>query len=75
MGGGRLIHRIDLFTGKYGKCCQNQLRYPMSSDLYIGFCYPPFEQLGPGLFYTKQIIKYLIDLSLLGLFRAKEANN
>ena len=29
------------------KCQVNQLRYRVDSDLYSGYRYPPFEQLGP----------------------------
>lgn len=28
---------------------ENLLIYPVDSDLYNGYCYPPFEQLGSGL--------------------------
>ena len=34
---------------KVDKCWQNRLYYPLVSDLSGGYCYPPFEQLEPGL--------------------------
>ena len=37
------------------KCKRNRVRYPVDSDLSGGKRYPPFEQLGPGLFLIFKI--------------------
>ena len=42
------IHRINRYPA--GKYYENQLRYPLDSDLSSEKCYPPFEKLEPGVF-------------------------
>ena len=39
------IHRINHYPA--GKYYGNQLRHPLDSDLFGGWRYPTFEQLGP----------------------------
>ena len=39
------IHRINHYPED--KYYENQLRYPLDSNLSGGWRYPPFEQLGP----------------------------
>ena len=44
----RAIHRITRYPA--GKYYENQLRYPLDSDLSSEECYPPFEQSELGVF-------------------------
>ena len=41
------IHRINHYPAD--EHYQNQLSYPVDSDLSSGYRYPPFEQPGPGV--------------------------
>ena len=41
----KAIHRI--YQHPLDKFWEYKLRYPSGSDLLAGWCYPPFEQLGP----------------------------
>lgn len=50
------IHWINCYP--VDNCSQNKLRYPSDSDLSGGWCYPPFEQLGPGLFFWKRFLEH-----------------
>ena len=36
------------FTIQWISIRETQLRYKLHKNLSIGWCYPPFEQLGPG---------------------------
>ena len=45
------IHWINRYPVE--KCQQNKPRYPRDSDLYGGWCYPPFKQPGPGTRFSK----------------------
>ena len=40
------IHQVNHYP--VDKCYENQSRFPLERDLFKGWCYPPFEQLGPG---------------------------
>ena len=40
------IHRINRSPMDSVVCFANN--YPLDSDLAVGYCYPPFEQPGPG---------------------------
>ena len=44
------------------------ITYPLDSDLSVGYCYPPFIQLGPGvcLFFIPLILslQYYAEVNL-----------
>ena len=58
------IHRINRYLAD--KHLQNQLSYPVDSDLPGGYRYPSFEQLGPGIYngVTVEISQTCISLCL-----------
>ena len=58
----------------FGKYWKSQLHFPLdrdlSSGLLSGYRYPPFKQLGPGMFYglsTFCVINYRFYVFMLGM--------
>ena len=65
------IHRTNHYPAD--KYQGNQLRYPLDRDLSSGYPYPPFEQLGPGLYWYHSVVYKRVKWVMPDLTSCKNA--